>query len=162
MDFINGMNLYSLTKSSNDGLSEDKAFDIFIQVASAVHFLHENKYIHRDLKTENIMIDEENKVKLCDFGNCVELLSGTRNSICGTYEYMAPEVINEISYDYSIDIWSLGILLYELLHGYSPFRSQENEFDNCELEIFKNIMKHDFSIEKEVSQACKDMILSKK
>ena len=83
--------LYDLLKSNNFiGMSEKQAFTYFIQVASAVQFLHENKLVHRDIKPENILIDESEIVKLSNFGWCVELTCGNRDSFCGTYEYMAP------------------------------------------------------------------------
>jgi len=110
------------------GIDEKSAFKYFIETASAILFLHTNDLIHRDLKPENILLDENNNVKLCDFGWCVELKEddAPRKTFCGTYEYMAPEIVKETPYDKSVDIWSLGILLYELLHGYSPFRVRMN------------------------------------
>jgi serine/threonine protein kinase len=106
-------------------MDEKTAFHYFIQTSSAVLFLHENNLVHRDLKPENILVDENNNIKLCDFGWCVELSMGNRVTFCGTYEYMAPEIIKEKPYNQGIDVWSLGILLYELCHGYSPFRVKE-------------------------------------
>ena len=103
-------------------MDEKTAFKYFIHTASAVLFLHENNLVHRDLKPENLLVDENNNVKLCDFGWCVELSMGNRITFCGTYEYMAPEIIKEKPYNQGIDVWSLGILLYELVHCFSPFR----------------------------------------
>jgi len=104
-------------------MDERNAFKYFIQTVSAINFLHSNELVHRDIKPENLLLDEFNNIKLCDFGWCVRIEDDEqRKTFCGTYEYMAPEVINEEYYNKSIDIWSLGILLYELLHGYSPFR----------------------------------------
>ena len=121
MDFTQKGNLYQ--KLKKDKLfDETAAFHYFIQTCSAVNFLHSNNLVHRDLKPENLLLDDSNNVKLCDFGWCVELNLGNRVTFCGTYEYMAPEIINELPYNNSIDIWSLGILLYELIHGYSPFK----------------------------------------
>ena len=73
---------------------------------------------------------------------------------------MAPEIVKEVPYDLGIDVWSLGILLYELTHGYSPFRSQKEYHDDDYNEIFKNIIKYKFKIEKDLSKGCIDLITS--
>jgi len=121
LEYASSGTLFNLIKKKKN-LDEKTAFHYFIQTSAAVLFLHENNLVHRDLKPENILIDENNNIKLCDFGWCVELSMGNRVTFCGTYEYMAPEIIKEKPYNQGIDIWSLGILLYELIHGYSPFR----------------------------------------
>ena len=161
LEFSNSGTVFNLIKRSK-GLTEDDAFKYFIQAAAAVHFIHENNLVHRDIKPENLLLDDQGVVKLCDFGWCVEMNMGNRQTFCGTYEYMAPEVIKEKPYNQSIDIWSLGILLYELLHGYSPFRargsasSEQEEYN----EIFKNIIKYNFKIDKDLSDECKDLLIS--
>lgn len=160
MDYSNSGTLFNLIKKSK-GLDEKRAFKFFIQTVAAVHFLHENYLIHRDLKPENLLVDENETVRLCDFGWCVDVSTGSRITFCGTYEYMAPELLKELPYDYSIDIWSLGILLYELLHGYSPFRAQNSEDYDEYSEIFKNIIKYNFKIEKDISKNCSDLLTSK-
>jgi serine/threonine protein kinase len=159
MEYMNAGTIFNLIKK-NRGIDEYKAFRYFIQAVSAVYFLHQNSLVHRDLKPENLLLDKDDNLKLCDFGWCVDVSSGTRQTFCGTYEYMAPELIKEIPYDYAIDVWSLGILLYEMLHGYSPFRSQTKN-DEDYAEIFKNIIKYNFKIEKDISKNCKDLIESK-
>ena len=159
LEYSNSGTLFSLIKRSK-GFDEATAFKYFIQAASAVYFIHENNLVHRDIKPENLLLDEDGTVKLCDFGWCVELSMGNRQTFCGTYEYMAPEIIREKPYNQSIDIWSLGILLYELLHGYSPFRAQNSKEDEEYSEIFKNIIKYNFKIDKKVSDECKDLLNS--
>jgi serine/threonine protein kinase len=124
MDYAVNGSLKSLIDQSN-GIEEKQAFKYFIQTASAVHFLHQNNLIHRDIKPENLLLDENGNVKLCDFGWCADLKEGSRLTFCGTYEYMAPEVLKESPYDSGIDVWGLGILLYELIEGQSPFKVKE-------------------------------------
>jgi serine/threonine protein kinase len=162
MDYVNKGNLYQIIKMSH-GLDEKRAFKYFIQVVAAVHFLHENNLIHRDLKPENLLIDNNSVVKLCDFGWCVELKVGNRETFCGTFEYMAPELVKELPYDHGVDVWSLGVLLYELIHGYSPFRANNDlNIENDDYtQIFKNILKHKLTIDKSVSEDCIDLIKSK-
>jgi hypothetical protein len=122
MEYIDKGTLFQIIQKSR-GFKEEKAFELFIQVVNAFNFLHEYNLIHRDLKPENCLIDKNDTVKLCDFGWTVELKEqDTRDTFCGTYEYMAPEIVKHIPYDESIDVWSLGVLLYELIHSYSPFR----------------------------------------
>ena len=75
-----------------------------------------------------------------------------RSSYCGTVEYMAPEIIESDNYDFSVDIWSLGILLYELLFGHSPFK------DKTTKNTIVNIKLHELKFDKEISEDCKDLI----
>lgn len=157
MEYADSGNLFGAIRK-NSGFSESEAFKFFVQICSAVNFIHENNLIHRDLKPENILLSENDQVKLCDFGWCVELSVGNRSTFCGTYEYMAPEIIREKPYNHGIDVWSLGVLLYELLHGYSPFKAEVNLHD-C-YEVFDNIVKFNLKFDKELSDDCKDLIIS--
>ncbi len=140
------------------GFDEKNAFMYFIQVCNAIYFLHKNNLIHRDIKPENILLEDYKKVKLCDFGWTVELSSKQRSTYCGTTEYMAPEIISSNNYDKSIDIWSLGILLYELIHGYSPFRAVVKKGNDNE--VISNIKKGIVQFHKNISNECKELILS--
>ena len=154
LEIVNGVTLYSKVKG---GLSEREAFQLFIQVAKSIKFCHDNKIIHRDIKLENFLLDPQtNILKLCDFGWAAELTDEQplRATICGTTDYMAPEMIKEKAYDYSVDIWAMGILLYELLHGYSPFGNSDDY-----TEVFKNVLKFNFHIDKEITNNCKDLLL---
>jgi serine/threonine protein kinase len=153
----------------NNGLSESQTFQLFIQVVNAVYFLHKNNLIHRDIKPENILLfnnDDENDnnknnflVKLCDFGWCVKLDEGeSRKTFCGTTEYMSPELIDRKGYSKEIDVWSLGILLYEMIHGFSPFRPNKPKFE--EKEVFENIKKHELKFGENISERCKNLIIN--
>ena len=120
-------------------LSESKSFQIFIQIVNAIYFLHKNNFIHRDIKPENILLFDNNLVKLCDFGWCAKINDKPRNTFCGTTEYMAPEMVNEKNYGKEIDAWSLGILLYEMLHGNSPFKPRKLHF--TDKDVINNIKR---------------------
>merc|ERR1711862_941226 len=86
----------------------------------AVHYLHLVGVMHRDLKPENILLDGRRNAKIADFGWCARL--GTfQNKECGSPFYFAPEMVAGAGYDQRVDIWALGILLYEMIVGYSPF-----------------------------------------
>ena len=156
LEYANSGNLFHHIRR-NKGLSEQQSFKYFIQVANAIYFMQKNNLIHRDLKPENILLIDYNIVKLCDFGWCVELSSKKRSTYCGTTEYMAPEIVSQSNYDKSIDVWSLGILLYELIHGYSPFRAIKQK--NNDNEIIENIKIHNLKFDKEVSCECKELII---
>lgn len=85
--------------------------------------------MHRDIKPENILISSNGQIKLCDFGFSAFLSKDVpRLTLCGTQEYLAPEVLSNKNQTEKVDIWCLGILLYEMLHKHTPFRSR-NFFD---------------------------------
>lgn len=108
---------------SHNGLPEHLALRFFYQTALAVKHLHDQNIIHRDIKPENILLDDKFDVKLCDFGWSCHLQDPEekRSSICGTFEYMSPEIVFDAQHSTKVDIWCLGVLLYELLHGSPPF-----------------------------------------
>lgn len=101
-------------------LNESEAAKLFMQILRAVHYCHLKNIMHRDIKPENLFLTEDFRVKLGDFGWATS--DKTSSELAGTPEYMAPEIIDlDGSYDMRVDIWSLGVLLYELLFGISPF-----------------------------------------
>ena len=136
------------------GLTESNAFYYFIQTLNAIYFLHLHSIVHRDLKPENLLINEDNILKLCDFGWSVKLNRNKRTTFCGTVEYMAPEIIKKQKYDETIDIWSLGVLLFELVHSYSPFYSEDLDIKK----IGSNIIKNKLIFKEGLSDEYKDLV----
>ena len=156
LEYASGGSLFHYIREKNF-LSEPLAFSLFIQVVNAVYFLHKNNFIHRDIKPENILLFDNNIIKLCDFGWCVRLEEGQqRVTFCGTTEYMSPELVNHEEYSKEIDVWSLGVLLYEMIHGFSPFRPDKPNFKAKD--VIKNIRLHKLQFHKYVSEECKELI----
>jgi serine/threonine protein kinase len=135
MDYINGGELYNLMKNRII-LKEKEAKFYIAQVVHAFEFLHSMNIIYRDLKPENILLDEKGYIKLTDFGLAKDDIyaENNANTLCGTSDYLAPEIIKGENYGKSVDIWCIGILLYEMLYGIVC------KFFNFYLIIFYNII----------------------
>ena len=153
LEYASKGTLFDYIQNKN-GFDETEAFYFFFQAVNAIYFLHKNRIIHRDLKPENLLINHNNILKLCDFGWSVYLNNNKRITFCGTVEYMAPEIVKNESYDYSIDVWSLGVLLYELIHSHSPFVVRDLNINKIE----NNIVSKELRFKKGVSFECRDLI----
>lgn len=122
-EYLVNNSLFSYLKKNK--LEINEKIIIFKKICKGVKVLHKNDIIHRDIKPENILLDEELNPKITDFGLAINS-KDTRNTLCGTPQYMAPEILENKEYDNKIDIWALGILLYELVVGHSPFYNINN------------------------------------
>ena len=112
--------------SSNFNENEIKFY--ITQVILGLSELHRNQILHRDLKLQNLMINDKGFLKIIDFGIARLLRQNELASTgCGTLEYMAPEVIKHESYNYTADLWSIGILMFEMRFGFTPFRSNNKQ-----------------------------------
>jgi serine/threonine protein kinase len=111
-----------------NGFSLSQVKFIASQLVLAFECLHENNIVHRDLKPENVLLDEEGYIKLADFGLAKDLTDSVGKGSCGTLEYMAPEIVTRAkTHNYEVDWWTLGILMYELYYGVTPFLSDSRE-----------------------------------
>ncbi|ODV85327.1 hypothetical protein CANARDRAFT_28589 [[Candida] arabinofermentans NRRL YB-2248] len=122
MDYIEGGELFSLLRKSQRFPNPVAKF-YAAEVTLALEYLHSHNIIYRDLKPENILLDRNGHIKITDFGFAKEVETVTW-TLCGTPDYIAPEVITTKPYNKSVDWWSLGILIFEMLAGYTPFYDQ--------------------------------------
>ncbi|XP_004539309.1 serine/threonine-protein kinase N1 isoform X3 [Maylandia zebra] len=119
-----------------DVFTEPRAVFYAACVVLGLQFLHDHKIVYRDLKLDNLLLDTDGYVKIADFGLCKEGMGfGDRTStFCGTPEFLAPEVLTDTSYTRAVDWWGLGVLIYEMLVGESPFPGDDEE------EVFDSIV----------------------
>ena len=124
MEFVEGESLRSVLNRFG-GLPVRKATDLVLQICSGLREAHAQGIVHRDLKPENIMIDAQGNVKIMDFGiaRSMEAVTRMTGSMVGTPAYMAPEQVAGKPVDYRTDIYSLGLILYEMFTGTAAFRA---------------------------------------
>lgn len=124
-EYASGGDLLQLVKRKR-ALTEKEAMPIFRQIVFAIAHCHCRSVLHRDIKLDNILIDEKGNIKLCDFGisRTVENHNDPIMEQCGTPAYIAPEILYEDGYKgFKSDIWGLGVLLFAMVTGTVPFRA---------------------------------------
>ncbi|KAL7056523.1 hypothetical protein AAHC03_020708 [Spirometra sp. Aus1] len=119
LDFVNGGELFSLIRKEGK-FKEDTARFYGSQVILAIEYLHSIDIAYRDLKPENLLIDNSGYLKLTDFG-FAKMVRGRTWTLCGTPEYLAPEIILSKGYGRAVDWWAVGVLIFEMIAGYPPF-----------------------------------------
>ncbi|OTF78753.1 hypothetical protein BLA29_008229 [Euroglyphus maynei] len=119
---------------------------------NALKFCHDNNVIHRDIKPENILLGFHGELKISDFGWSVHAPSQRRHTMCGTIDYLPPEIIQRQPYDHNVDIWCIGVLTYEFLTGSAPFESNDSQA------TYERIVTLKFSFPDYLSDLAKDFI----
>jgi novel protein kinase C epsilon type len=153
MEYVSGGDLmFQIQKSRR--FDENRSRFYSAEIVLALLYLHKKGIIYRDLKLDNVLLDLDGHVKIADFGMCKEgILSGQMAStFCGTPDYIAPEILREQPYNTSVDWWSLGVLMYELVTGQQPF-DVENEDD-----LFEAILNDTVKYPVWLSQSCKNIL----
>jgi serine/threonine protein kinase len=140
--------------SKTRGLDEPQVAQFMREVAIGVHYLHHKDppIIHRDIKPENILLDANNVAKLGDFGWSNFYTEEQRQTLCGTPEYLAPEMINKSGHTTTLDLWNLGILMFEMLAGHAPFRARSGQ------ELYAKILRNKLEFPKNFPLGAMDLV----
>lgn len=134
---------------------EPKAAQYIAQMAAALKYLHKKHVMHRDIKPENILVGIHGEIKISDFGWSVHAPNNRRNTMCGTLDYLPPEMLTgrgkDTFYSEKVDLWSLGVLTYEFLVGEAPF-------EDTQVMTQRKIVRGEYTVPAFVSAEAKDLI----
>uniref|UniRef100_A0A8C3CFS3 non-specific serine/threonine protein kinase n=1 Tax=Cairina moschata TaxID=8855 RepID=A0A8C3CFS3_CAIMO len=133
-------------------LDESRSATLMEELADALLYCHGKKVIHRDIKPENLLLGLKGELKIADFGWSVHAPSLRRKTMCGTLDYLPPEMVEGRTHDEKVDLWCLGVLCYELLVGHPPFESASHT------ETYRRITKVDLHFPPSVPEGARDLI----
>lgn len=143
----------ALQKQQNNKFDEPRASKYIMQMSDALRYCHSKKVIHRDIKPENLLLDIKGDLKIADFGWSVHAPTSRRATMCGTLDYLPPEMIEGKLHNEMVDLWSLGVLTYEFLVGKPPFEAENNN------ETYRRICKVDLRFPPYVSEGARDLVI---
>ncbi|EPY35512.1 protein kinase A [Angomonas deanei] len=150
LEYVVGGELFSHLRKAGKFPNDVSKF-YSAEVILAFEHLHAKSIIYRDLKPENLLLDARGNIKVTDFGFAKRVTDRTY-TLCGTPEYLAPEIIQSKGHNRAVDYWALGILLYEMLVGYPPF------FDEAPMKIYEKILEGKIQFPKWIDVKAKDLI----
>jgi len=158
-ELLDGGELFDLLIERGN-LTTDEASGVAKQVLSGVAYMHYHGIAHRDLKPENLLVDiGRTVIKITDFGASKSFGNSTMMTMVGSPLYVAPEILLSQPYDQAVDIWSIGVITYMMLCGWTPFQTENNQ---PEQQIFANILSGQFSFPSpewdNIPDECKDFI----
>jgi len=151
LEFAAGGELYKQLQKE-ETFTEEKTSKYIRQLAGALAYCHKKHVIHRDIKPENLLLGVNGELKIADFGWSVHAPTNRRQTLCGTLDYLPPEMIEGKEHDYAVDAWALGVLTYEFLVGNPPFEAQGHQ------ETYRRISKVDLRFPSHISREAKDLM----
>nr|3DAJ_A Chain A, serine/threonine kinase 6 [Mus musculus] len=131
---------------------EQRTATYITELANALSYCHSKRVIHRDIKPENLLLGSNGELKIADFGWSVHAPSSRRDTLCGTLDYLPPEMIEGRMHDEKVDLWSLGVLCYEFLVGMPPFEAHTYQ------ETYRRISRVEFTFPDFVTEGARDLI----